>query len=187
MVQRYTPQVSSSQSGRSTRFWSTGASRGQVSGLRPCFQSGSGAYSGGYPYEQWHSHTAAQFEPRGFATARGEAGGFMLSVTGLNKFYFLKDFHDMRCKYERVLSIIHQQLNREPEEGDVFIVMSKNLRKVRLFSYDHRFYSLFEKRFRAGYKFMQVFHEGDELIYSIDWKDVVLLLESLVIKRLKIR
>lgn len=23
----------------------------------------------------------------------------MLSVTGLNKFYFLKDFHDMRCKY----------------------------------------------------------------------------------------
>lgn len=93
----------------------------------------------------------------------------------------------MRCKYERVLSIIHQQLNREPEEGDVFIVMSKNLRKVRLFSYDHRFYSLFEKRFRVGYKFMQVFHEGDELIYSIDWKDVVLLLESLVIKRLKIR
>lgn len=33
----------------------------------------------------------------------------MLSVTGLNKFYFLKDFHDMRYKYERVLSIIHQQ------------------------------------------------------------------------------
>ena len=33
----------------------------------------------------------------------------------------------------------------------------------------------------------QVFHEGGELIYSIDWKDVVLLLESPVIKRLKIR
>lgn len=111
----------------------------------------------------------------------------MLSVTGLNKFYFLKDFHDMRCKYERVLSIIHQQLNREPEAGDVFIVMSKDMRKVRLFSYDHRSYSLFEKRFTAGYKFMQVVHEGDELIYSIDWRDVVLLLESPVVKRLKIR
>ena len=73
----------------------------------------------------------------------------------------------MRCKYERVLSIIHQQLNREPKEGDVFIMMSKDMRKVRLFSYDHRSYRLFEKRFRAGYKFMQVFHEGGELIYSI--------------------
>lgn len=31
----------------------------------------------------------------------------MLSVTGLNRFYFLRGFHDMRCKYERVLSVIH--------------------------------------------------------------------------------
>ena len=37
----------------------------------------------------------------------------------------------MRCKYERVLSIIHQQLNREPQENEVFIVMSK----LYLFSY----------------------------------------------------
>lgn len=111
----------------------------------------------------------------------------MLSVTGLNKFYFLKDFHDMRCKNERVLSIIHQQLNREPEDDDVFIVMSKDLRKVRFFSYDHRSYSLFEKRFTAGYKFMQMLHEDDEVVYSIDWKDVVLLLKSPVIKRLKVR
>lgn len=26
--------------------------------------------------------------------------------------------------YERVLSIIHQQLNREPQEDEIFIVMS---------------------------------------------------------------
>ncbi len=37
----------------------------------------------------------------------------MLSINGLNGFYYLRDFHDMRCKYERVLSIIHQQLNQE--------------------------------------------------------------------------
>lgn len=32
----------------------------------------------------------------------------MLSISGLNRFYYLRDFHDMRCKYDRVLSIIHQ-------------------------------------------------------------------------------
>ena len=49
----------------------------------------------------------------------------MLNVTGMNRFYYLRNFHDMRCKYERVLlSIIHQQLNREPQEDEVFIVMS---------------------------------------------------------------
>ena len=77
----------------------------QVSGLGLYFQSGNCAYYGGYPYEHWHSHTIAQFEPRRFETARGEVGGFMLSVTGLNTFYFLKDFHDMRCKYESKYSM----------------------------------------------------------------------------------
>ena len=55
----------------------------------------------------------------------------MLNITGLNRFFFVRDFHDMRCKYDKVLSIIHQQLNRDPEDGDVFIVMSKDLRLVR--------------------------------------------------------
>lgn len=85
-------------------------------------------------------------------------------ITGVNRFFFVRDFHDMRCKYDKVLSIIHQQLNREPEDGDVFIVMSKGLRLVRLFSYDRRSYSMFERRFRPGYQFMQVTYNGAESI-----------------------
>ena len=49
----------------------------------------------------------------------------------MNRFYYLRNFHDMRCKYERVLSIIHQQLNHELQEDEVFIVISK----ANLFSY----------------------------------------------------
>ena len=74
----------------------------------------------------------------------------MLNITGMNRFYYLRNFHDMRCKYERVLSVIHQQLNREPEEDEVFIVMSRDRRKVRLFAYDRRSFSLYEKRFSSG-------------------------------------
>lgn len=46
----------------------------------------------------------------------------MLSVTGLNHFYYVRDFTDMRCK---VLSIICERLHREPCDGNVFIVMSR--------------------------------------------------------------
>ena len=35
----------------------------------------------------------------------------MLNITGLNRFSFVRDFHDMRCKYDKVLSIIHQQIH----------------------------------------------------------------------------
>ena len=64
-----------------------------------------------------------------------EVGGPMLNVTGLNRFYYLRDFTDMRCKHSRVLSIIREQLHREPDDGDVFIVMSRDRRIVRLFMY----------------------------------------------------
>ena len=97
----------------------------------------------------------------------------MLSVTGLNHFYYVRDFSDMRCKHSRVLSIIREQLHREPNDGDVFIVMSKDRRIVRMFTYDNRSYSLFEKKFVSGYQFMKVCHEGGEKVYRIDWRDVV--------------
>ena len=111
----------------------------------------------------------------------------MLSVTGINHFYYLRDFTDMRCKHSRVLSIIREQLHREPNEGDVFIVMSRNRRIVRMFAYDKRSYGLFEKKFVAGHQFMKVEREGGEKVYRIDWKDVVLLLENPIVKTLKIK
>ena len=93
----------------------------------------------------------------------------MLSVTGLNHFYYVRDFTDMRCKHSRVLSIIRERLHREPSDGDVFIVMSKNRRIVRMFTYDHRSYSLFEKKFVAGYLFMKVRRNGGETINSLHY------------------
>ena len=91
------------------------------------------------------------------------------------------------CKHSRVLSIIRERLHREPSDGDVFIVMSRNRRIVRMFSFDNSSYSLFEKKFVAGYQFMRVERNGADTVYRIDWKDVVLILESPVVKILKIR
>lgn len=54
----------------------------------------------------------------------------MLSVSGLKHFYYVRDFTDMRCKHGRVLSIIRERLHREPSDGDVFIVLSRDRRIV---------------------------------------------------------
>ena len=128
--------------------------------------------------EQWPAFKSEEPKLSGSCPFGREAGGPMLSVTGLNHFYYVRDFSDMRCKHSRVLSIIREQLHREPNDGDVFIVMSKDRRIVRMFTYDNRSYSLFEKKFVSGYQFMKVGCEGGELVYRIDWKDVVLLLET---------
>lgn len=111
----------------------------------------------------------------------------MLNITELNRFYFIRNFHDTRCKYDRVLSIVHEQFRREPERDEVFIIMSRDRRKVRLFNYDRRSESLFEKRFSSGYRFMKVTWEGTQPYYSINWKDVLLILNNPVVNILKIK
>ena len=128
-----------------------------------------------------------EFKLPGFGSYGRAVGGVMLSVTGLNHFYYVRDFTDMRCKHSRVLSVIRERLHREPNDGDVFIVMSRNRRIVRMFSFDNRSYSLFEKKFVAGYQFMKVERNGADTVYRIAWKDVVLILENPIVKTLKIR
>ena len=147
------------------------------------------AYIRGADLEQWPAYPPERSGLSGSVPSDPKAGGPMLSVTGINRFYYLRGFTDMRCKHSRVLSVIREQLHREPSDGDIYIVMSKDRRIVRLFAYDNRSYSLFEKKFVAGYQFMRIIKddEGNEVAYRIDWKDVVLLLENPVIKSLKIR
>ena len=54
-----------------------------------------------------------------------------------------------------------------------------------MFSFDNRSYSLFEKKFVAGYQFMKVERNGADTVYRIDWKDVILILEIPMVKILK--
>ena len=84
-----------------------------------------------HPYDKRNTDTATKLDLPELEKSDRETGGIMLNVTGMNRFYYLCNFHDMRCKYERVLPIIHQQLNRKPQEDEVFIGMSK----LYLFSY----------------------------------------------------
>ena len=111
----------------------------------------------------------------------------MLSVSGPEKFYYLRNFHDLRCKYARVLSVIRQQMNREPQAGEAYIMMSKDRHTVRLYSYDKRSCRLYEQRFDKDYTFMKVSCEDDREVFSISWDDVVVLLGSPVIKTLRIK
>ena len=65
--------------------------------------------------------------------------------------------------------------------------MSKDRRKVRLFNYDNRSATLFERRFSNNYKFMKVECRDEKTFYSIQWKDVAILLQNAVINKLTIR
>ena len=189
MVQGYTQQDSGSKGGWASNLGSGRAESGKSSTRTTIYRNEVFlcSYTCGVAHDQWTASLPEKSKLSRIEAPDRETGGPMLSVTGLNHFYYLRDFTDMRCKHSRVLSIIREQLHREPNDGDVFIVMSRDRRIVRLFAYDNRSYSLFEKKFVAGHQFMKVEREGNDCVYRISWKDVVILLANPIVKTLKIR
>ena len=85
----------------------------------------------------------------------------MLSINGLHNFYYLPELHDMRCKAQRICEIIRGRYHRDPLNGDVYMFMSKDQRKVRMIHYERNAYYLHEKSFIKGYKFMKIERKDD--------------------------
>ena len=73
------------------------------------------------------------------------------------------------------------------DNGDVFIFMSKNQRTVKMVNFEENAYYVHQKTFANGYKFMKLKFVEHKPVYSIDWKDLVAVLESPVIKQLLIK
>ncbi len=112
----------------------------------------------------------------------------MLTINGLRRFYFLPHFHDMRCKAQRISEIIRSRYNRDPLNGDVYVFMSKNHMKVKLVHYENHAYYLHEKSYTNGYSFMHITYDNTHKpVYRVDWKDLVAILETPVIKEIKLK
>ena len=110
----------------------------------------------------------------------------MLSINGLHNFYFLPHLHDMRCKAPRIFEIIRAKYHRDPLNGDVYIFMSKDQRKVKLVHYENHAFYVHEKSFTKDYKFVKIVLKDDVTIYKIEWKSLVSVLESPVIKSISL-
>ena len=111
----------------------------------------------------------------------------MLSITGLHNFYYLPGLHDMRCKAPRIFEIIRSRYHRDPLNGDVYMFMSKDQRKVKMVHYENHAFYVHEKCFVQGYKFIRIELRDDVPVYKIEWKSLVSVLESPVIKSISLQ
>lgn len=127
MVQGYTRQDSGSKGGWHSLFCpSTGEKGRSPSGTFKGENVILRSYTCGVAHDEWVAYFPKEPRLLGPEAADREVGGPMLSVTGINRFFYLCDFTDMRYKHSRVLPFIREPfirepLLREPNDGDVFI------------------------------------------------------------------
>lgn len=112
----------------------------------------------------------------------------MLGLDSLKQFYFLPELHDMRCGANRIMETVRIKYGRNPYNGDVYIYMSKNRRRVRLVHYEKHAFYFHEKTFDKAFRFMRLEVDGGgNLVYSMSYNDIVTLLECPVIDVMRVR
>jgi len=142
-----------------------------------------------YLHEQWCVYQAEELKLREPSEIRRETGGPMLTISGLKRFYYIPGITDMRCGYNRLLQIVKQMTHHDPYNGDVFVFMSKDRRKVKMVHFENHAYYIHEKVFTNGYSFMLLEYCDEKGLksYRMDWKDLVAVLESPVVKKLRLK
>ena len=88
-----------------------------------------------------------------------------------------------------IVYISQQMTHHDPYNGDVFVFMSKDRRKVKMVHFENHAYYIHEKVFTDGYSFMLLEYcdEKGMKSYRMDWKDLVAVLESPVVKKLRLK
>ena len=113
----------------------------------------------------------------------------MLAITGATKLYYVAGFTDMRCGKFTLANIIRYNLHRNPYNGDGYVFMSKDRKKMKILIYAHNLYRLYDLSYDNGYRFMCLKNEDGTLLHDvkqIDWKYFVALLNCPVRKDLKV-
>lgn len=111
----------------------------------------------------------------------------MLDLSNFKHFYYVPGFVNMNWGFYRLLEFVSEECHVIPHEGDVFIFMSRNRKRVRLIYYDKQAYYMNEKTFyNKDYRFMKVEFKDQKTVYSIEWKDLLTLLENPVISVLRL-
>ena len=67
-----------------------------------------------------------------------------------------------------------------------FFFMSKNERSVRMVMYEKQAFNINTCTFTKGYRFMKIRFKEEKNVYQVDWKDIVTILESPVVKEIRV-
>ncbi len=161
MVQGYAQANTPNPSGRSSNYGNQG---GYFRGSK-LLQSIS-PYSRSHLHEQWGVCQTEGLKLREPSEIRRETGVLMLTISSLKRFYYIPGVTDMRCGYSRLLQIVKQMTHHDPYNGDVFVFMSKDRRKVKMVHFENHAYYIHEKVFTNGYSFMLLEYRNENGLNS---------------------
>ena len=109
----------------------------------------------------------------------------MLSLGSGFNYYFCAEPVTLRYRHKGLRHYIKSQLHRDPTNGDIYIFLSKDCKRIRLYYSHHQGEIMSEQILNASHFVEPVFDETKG-VYHISWESFVYLLEGLVLRDRKV-
>ncbi len=106
----------------------------------------------------------------------------MLSLDSSFRYYLCTEDVTLRYRHRGLREYIRGKLHRDPANGDVYIFLSRNRSRVRLYYFHHKGEILTEKIMHNDRFVRPVFGGDDKSVYHMSWNDLVYLLEGVIRK-----
>lgn len=102
------------------------------------------------------------------------------------KYYLCIGSVNMCNGIDGLSGIVRSKLGRDPLSGEVFIFISANRYNMKLLHWERGGFVLYQKRLEAG-TFEIPEYDKNQASYKMDWRTLVLLIEGINIKKLRLR
>ena len=102
----------------------------------------------------------------------------MISLSGKFRYFLCTDNVTLRFRHRDIKGKLH----RDPSNGDVYIFLSRDLSRLRVYYFHHDGEILTEKILHAHRFTHPVFLDEGKQVYHISWSSFVYLLEGIVRK-----
>jgi hypothetical protein len=109
----------------------------------------------------------------------------MLSLGSGFNYYFCAKPVTLRYRHKGLRHYIKSQLHRDPTNGDIYIFLSKDCKRIRLYYYHHQGEIMSEKILNASH-FVEPVFDGKKGVYHISWESFVYLVEGTVLRDRKV-
>jgi len=103
----------------------------------------------------------------------------MLSLSGKFNYYMCRDRVTLRLRHKGLREYIKSRLHHDPTNGDIYIFLSRDSHRVRLYYYHHQGEIMTEKIMSDGF-FMTLEFDREKNVYHISWKSFVYLVEGII-------
>lgn len=104
----------------------------------------------------------------------------MLNLSSTFKYYICTDEVTLRYRHRGLRDYIKSKLHKDPTNGDVYIFLSRDFKRMRVYYHNHGGAILTEKILQNSRFVTPVFEDADKHVYHISWEDFVYIMEGVI-------